>query len=217
MRHAYLCGYEGQPCDSDGYDLSNDYSEPPREQRDNNDFFPFSSCTEFELADFLFHKEQMAGQKISELMDILAAFQEFTDDPDDLGQGPPFANAQDLYDKIDSIDKGDVPWQASAHHFYNMFNNADTDDVLWQAFSVQFKGDIVDETTVPAWKTKSFEVWFCDPLKIAEGQISNKAFACEMDYRPKCVFSRGGRHQYSDFMSGNWAWQQAVHYMAHIN
>jgi Plavaka transposase len=50
----------------------------------------------------------------------------------------------------------------------------------------------------------------CDPLKIAEGQLSNKDFASEMDYSPKQVFSEGGRRQYSNFMSGNWAWQQAV-------
>ena len=51
----------------------------------------------------------------------------------------------------------------------------------------------------------SYDVWFQDPLKIAEEQIGNK------DYSPKRVFSsRTGRRQFSDFMSGNWAWQQAV-------
>jgi hypothetical protein len=180
----------GQPCDDAGYDLPEDSSPPPEEQRANDDYFPYSSRPEFELADFLFRKDQMAGKKISELMDILAALQQITGaEP---GQGPPFTSAQDLYDKIDSTEIGGVSWQA---------------------FSVQFDGDVVEDSEPPRWKTKSYEVWFRDPLKIAEAQIGNKDFGRKMDYGPKRVFSRAGRRQYSDFMSGNWAWNQAVCYI----
>ncbi|KAF8469365.1 hypothetical protein DFH94DRAFT_795797 [Russula ochroleuca] len=184
--HPFL---DGQPCDDAGYDLPNDCSTPPREQCATDDYFPYSSRPEFELADFLFCKEQMGCKKISELMDIWAAFQQSTNSEGDPVEGPPFASTQDLYDKIDSTENGDVSWQA---------------------FSVQYDGDIPNNSAVPRWKTESYNTWFRNPLKIAEAQLGNIDFAHEIDFGLKRVFSsRADRCQYSDFMSGNWAWQQA--------
>jgi hypothetical protein len=95
-------------------------------------------------------------------------------------------------------------------------DRTDSCGVYWQAFSVQFDGGITEGSDGPRWKTQSYEAWFRDPLKIAEGQIGNKDFGHEMDYSPKRAFSRAGKRQFSDFMSGNWAWQQAVSYIASI-
>ena len=129
----------------------------------------------------------MAGSYVSDLMDIWDAYQQIYDiDPT---YGPPFSNSRELYNTIDSTEIGGVPWQA---------------------FTVQFDGEIPNGDEIPPWKTKSYEVWFRDPLKIAEAQIANKDYACEMDYAPKRVFSRARKRQYSDFMSGNWAWEQAA-------
>ncbi|KAF8460137.1 hypothetical protein DFH94DRAFT_641146, partial [Russula ochroleuca] len=101
----------------------------------------------------------------------------------------PFASAQDLYDKINSTEIGDVSWQA---------------------FSVQYDGDIPNNSAVLCWKMESYDTWFRNPLKIAEAQLGNIDFAHEIDFGLKQVFSsRADRCQYSDFMSGNWAWQQA--------
>ena len=46
--------HPGQPCDNDGYDLPEGTSPSPEGERAEDDFFPYSSCAEFELADFLF-------------------------------------------------------------------------------------------------------------------------------------------------------------------
>jgi hypothetical protein len=43
-----------------------------------------------------------------------------------------------------------------------------------------------------------------------EGQLGNRDFKTELDYSPKQVFGKNGKWQYSDFMSGNWVWDQAV-------
>ena len=128
----------------------------------------------------------MAGTKISDLLDIWAAYQQIYDI--DTTNGPPFSSARDLYNTIDSMEVGDV---------------------AWQAFSVEFDGEISGDE-IPPWKKKSYEVWFRDPLKIVEAQIANKDYARKMDYVPKQMFSRAEKRQYSDFMSGNWAWEQAV-------
>jgi hypothetical protein len=135
------------------------------------------------LADFLFRKEQMSGKKIGELMDIWAAYQQ--DKGDDLD--PPFSGAKDLYDTIDATELGDVPWQA---------------------FTVQFSGEIPDD--VPPWMNASYDVWFHDPLLVMEGQLGNKDFTSEIDIAPKRVFSKEGKHQFSDMMTSNWPWDQAV-------
>jgi hypothetical protein len=131
----------------------------------------------------------MAGTKISDLMDIWAAYQQIYDV--NTTCGPPFSSSQDLYNTIDSTEIGDV---------------------AWQAFSVEFDGEISADSGTPPWKRKSYEVWFRDPLKIAEAQIANKDYGREMDYAPKRMFSRARKRLYSDFMSGNWVWEQAARY-----
>jgi hypothetical protein len=96
-------------------------------------------------------------------MDVWVAYQQIYEvDP---AYGPPFSNSQDLYNTIDSTTIGDV---------------------AWQAFSVKFSGKVPNATTGLSWKRKSYEVWFRDPLKIAEAQIANKNYGHEMDYAPKC-------------------------------
>ena len=123
----------------------------------------------------------MPAGNINELMELWAE----NIGPD---RNPPFADKQDLYDTIDSIDLGDVPWQS---------------------FSVSFNGEIREGDTTP-WKHASYEVWFWDPQAILHNQLGNHNFACEMDFAPKEVHDEKGNRWYMDFMSGNWAWRQAV-------
>ena len=111
--------YTGQPCDADGYDLPMGTPPTPQERRADDDYFPYSSRPEFELADLLFRRVQMSGSKISDLMDIWAAYQQIYDvDPT---YGPPFASSQDLYNTIDSTEIGDVAWQAFTVEFDGRF------------------------------------------------------------------------------------------------
>lgn len=131
----------------------------------------------------------MSGKKIDELMDIWAAFNEGD-------TSPPFANSKDLYDVIDAIEVGDV---------------------AWQSFSVKYNGEIPEGSTPPTWKTSAFEVWYRNPLQVLEGQLGNRDFKTELDFAPKQVFAKNGKRQYSDFMSGNWAWDQAVRYMLNFS
>ncbi len=101
---------------------------------------------------------------------------------------PPFSNTDDLYSSIDATTIGSVPWQS---------------------FSVMYQGEIETESP-PSWKTTEYEVFFRDPHEVIKNQLANPDFANEMDFSPKRVTDRQGRRRYQDFMSGNWAWQQAV-------
>lgn len=94
-----------------------------------------------------------------------------------------------LYKSIDAIKQGDVPWEGC---------------------SVKYDGAHPPEgASQPPWMDKKHKVWFRDPLQVLENQIANPDFNGMIDSSPKQVYHRGKR-QYTDLMSGNWAWEQAV-------
>ncbi|KAI9065785.1 hypothetical protein FKP32DRAFT_1567193, partial [Trametes sanguinea] len=144
-----------------------------------DDFFPFLSRPHFELADFLFRKDEMSGSNIDQLMEIMAAFN---------AEGlAPFADADDIYETIDSIELGDVPWKA---------------------FHVTYSGPRPAEN-VPKWMTQTFVVWFRDPRLVLHRQLGNPDYVNQVDYTPKHVFNGDGDRVFQDVMSGDWSWKQA--------
>ncbi|KAF8220320.1 hypothetical protein L208DRAFT_1334445 [Tricholoma matsutake] len=149
----------GWPCDVDGNDLPEGSPPPPPTEQAKEDYYPYQSCADFELADFLFHKDQMSAKKASKLMDIWAAYQQSQGEDLD----PPFSSAENLYNMIDATEVGDIPWQV---------------------FSVQFNGEIPPNDTL-TWMTASYEVWFCDPIQVMESQLGNRDFGSKIDIAPK--------------------------------
>ncbi|PPQ82127.1 hypothetical protein CVT24_012430, partial [Panaeolus cyanescens] len=143
-------------------------------------YTPFATRSSFELADLLYRQTQMSGAQIDKLMEIWAA----STSPD---EDPPFANKQDLYNTIDSIQLGDAPWES---------------------FSLSYNGPVDDNDTTP-WKRQEYDVWFRDPRTVLHNQLSNPDFATEMDYCAKIVRDEFGTRRYSDLMSGQWAWRQS--------
>ncbi|KAF8326273.1 hypothetical protein F5887DRAFT_1197461 [Amanita rubescens] len=146
---------------------------PPWDEPAPNNFSPFQSRESYELADLIFHRNQMSKDEFNCLMQIWAC----TLSPD---RDPPF---QDL---------GGVPWQS---------------------FTVTFKETSDKEPDDAPWKAKSYDVWFRDPREILKLQLGNRDFAGEMDYAPKKVYDREKKkRRYQDFMSAQWAWDQANTY-----
>ncbi|KAI0069429.1 hypothetical protein K474DRAFT_1580037, partial [Panus rudis PR-1116 ss-1] len=153
---------------------------PPPPTRAPNDYAPFASRSQFELADFLYCEEQMGNRKVDELMQIWS-------DSLPEGQSLPFADHEHLLNVIDSIPLGDV---------------------AWQTFSIKYEGELPESGEIPSWMEKEYDIWFRDPRDVIRQQLSNPDFAKHMDYAPKRVY-RDGKREYEDFMSGNWAWNQA--------
>ncbi|CDO78171.1 hypothetical protein BN946_scf184918.g2 [Trametes cinnabarina] len=122
----------------------------------------------------------MSGSKIDELMQLWAC----TLPPD---HDPPFANHEHLYAMIDAISLGEVPWQT---------------------FSITYNGPVPDGP-MPSWMVREYDVWFRDPRLVLHNQYSNPDFAGHMDWSPKRLHLGDGKRQYKDFMSGDWAWEQA--------
>lgn len=100
---------------------------------------------------------------------------------------PPFLNHQEMLTTIDAIDAGDVQWQS---------------------FLAKYHGN-VPPTNPPDWMLKDYTVYFRDPLSVVRNIISNSDFKGQFDYAPYREFEDGKR-RWTDVMSGNWAWKQAV-------
>ncbi|KAF5365298.1 hypothetical protein D9758_005472 [Tetrapyrgos nigripes] len=121
---------DGTPCDIAGDDLPEGSPPSARESLEPDNYSPFNSAVEFELGEFLYQKVEMSGGDIDTLAGILSGLL----GPD---RDLPFTSHEELYATIDDIKQGDVPWES---------------------FSVRYNGDLPDDiSTVPAWKTQSYE------------------------------------------------------------
>ncbi|KAF8328733.1 hypothetical protein F5887DRAFT_897430 [Amanita rubescens] len=172
----------GRPCNSTGEFLPEGTPPPPWNDQSPTNFAPYASRESFQLADLLFRRNQMPEDQIDDLLQIWARTLAPNEDP-------PFANAQHLYSTIDATKLGNIPWNP---------------------FTISFKTEEDEgETDVP-WKLKSYDVWYRDPLEIIKMQLGRRDFVGEIDFAPKEVRdSETNVRRYQDFMSGEWAWEQA--------
>lgn len=150
-------------------------------EKDFPTYHPYSNRIEFEVADFLYHKNQMSAGDIDHLLTLWAA----TLAPH--GDTAPFLNHREMYQKIDATLMGDVPWES---------------------FSVSYQGGPVDGPR-PSWMDVEHVVWFRDPRMLVKNLIANPDFSGEFDFVPYHEYNQG-QHIFGDFMSGNWAWRKAV-------
>lgn len=104
------------------------------------------------------------------------------------GNSVPFKTHEKLYDAIDAIPTGNVKWEK---------------------FIIKYNGPL-PEGDVPHWMTVEHEIYHRDPCLIAKAMLSNRNFDNEIDYAPYREYDANDLQRYHHFMSGNWAWKQAV-------
>ena len=125
----------------------------------------------------------MPGTQVDVLFDLWAA-------SGDNGTEPPFTSHNDLYETIDSIKLGDLPWIC---------------------FTVKYSSPLlVGEVMAPTWMMTEYEVWCCDVWLLMHSQLANPDFDGKVDYSPLQIFGPTSKREWSNVMSGNWAWKQAV-------
>lgn len=100
----------------------------------------------------------------------------------------PFADDADMKAHIDSIKLDDVPWKA---------------------YGIKYTGDQPVTGHASTWMKKNYEVWYRDPRQVVKNMLANQDFEKDFDYVPTKNY-RDGKREWSNFMSGNWAWKQAV-------
>lgn len=171
----------GRPIEPGGLPLT---EEDPL--KDPNDWGPFGTRLRFEAADFLYRVTQMSGGDIDKILQLWSgSILEANSDA-----SGPFTTHRDLYKTIDKADVGEVPWQS---------------------FSLFYEGDRPDIGTTPTWMTAECEVWFRDPRKLIHNILGNPDLTNEVDYVPYHEYvGEKDNHRFHDFMSGDWAWKQAV-------
>jgi hypothetical protein len=175
---------KGLRCDQYGAPLApSPLPEPPTAQA-NNDWSPFTSRAGFELADFLFNEAELSQKKVDRLLEIWAATLVPHDDI------PPISNHHHLHRQIDAVKLGDVKWENTI---------------------LKYNGPPPETTRPPEWKTMEYDVWYRNPREVIRTILSNPDFDGHIDYSPYQEFKEGKR-QYSNMMSGDWAWRQCVNY-----
>ncbi|KAH7924426.1 hypothetical protein BV22DRAFT_1047450, partial [Leucogyrophana mollusca] len=178
--HPYL---NGQPCTAAvRRPLHPRSPPPPAPEKSPDDWTPYRNRIEFELAELLFKRSHMSTSSMDVLFDLWAATLAKHDDV------PPFADHHDFYKVIDSTPLGDV---------------------AWETFSVRYTGER-PENDVPPWMNDEFEVCFRNPHRVIQNMLSNPDYKDEMDFTPFREYNASNdKRQWKDFMSGDWAWQQA--------
>jgi len=150
--------------------------------KSKDDWSPYGSRLEFELAYFLYTHNQMSASHINTLLDLWAA------SLIEVGRPALFSDHKQMYQTIDNTELGDVKWQS---------------------FVVKYTGDQGGD---PApWMNDHYDVWFRDPREVVRNMLANPNFADDMDYRPFREYdTKTSTRHWQDFMSGDWAWRQAV-------
>jgi hypothetical protein len=172
----------GSPCDQTGTFLPAGAQPPPWNNPSRTDYALYSSLESFKLADLLFQRNQMLQHQIDDLMQIWACTLP-------VGHDPPFSGAADMYNTIDSTELGNIPWRS---------------------FTISYHAKDGEDCEA-SWKLKSFNVWFRDPHEVVKSQLARRDFADKMDFAPKEITkSDTNVRHYQNFMSGQWAWEQAV-------
>ncbi|EAU80506.2 hypothetical protein CC1G_11861 [Coprinopsis cinerea okayama7 len=81
-------------------------------------------------------------------------------------------------------------------------------DGAWVSYSVEYHGARRSQNA-PSWMTNKYDLWFRHPLVILEKQLACPDFDGSMDFVPFRESTPDGKRLYTDFMSANWAWDQA--------
>ena len=107
------------------------------------------------------------------------------------------------------LEAGGCPLFSDYKQMYETINNTRLGDVKWQSFTVKYTGDLGADTA--PWMHDDYDVWFQDPHEVMRNMLANPDFANEMDYQPIHEYdTKTSTWWWQDFMSGDWAWRQAV-------
>jgi hypothetical protein len=180
IAYIYTC-ILGEPCNVDGNPLDPNSPEPTINIKDPDDWTPYDSRLAFETAEFAYkHCKMSAGN-----FDILSQLWAASLAPYD--GAPPFASHSDLCKMIDTTPIGGIPWRS---------------------ITLSYNG--IKPDNAPPWMQAEYAVWYRDPYMLFKNMLENPEFADHFDYAPYRRYDTKGDRVYEHFMSGDWAWKQAV-------
>ncbi|KAF5315513.1 hypothetical protein D9758_019033 [Tetrapyrgos nigripes] len=127
---------DSTPCNLGSYNLpENSLPTPIPNDNESNEWAPFQNATEFEFAEFLYHKVQMSAGDIDTLSQFISELM-----APEQSDNVPFHDHWEMYSLIDAICQGDIQWES---------------------FTVKFNSGLPeDQSSLPAWKQQEYQVWF---------------------------------------------------------
>lgn len=179
-----ICYSQGNPCDAEGNDLPPHAPPacPPPTATSSNPWYPFSDRIEFDFANFHFVKCQNSEDKINEALDMWTAQVLAT------GGQAPWSNAKELYETIDAIQEGDAPWVS---------------------YKIRYTGPLPPRAA-PQWMTQEYELCARDTRMVLHQQFESAHFKDHVHYTPYQQFNGEGHRVWSNLMSADLSWKQAV-------
>ncbi|KAJ3474086.1 hypothetical protein NLI96_g12658 [Meripilus lineatus] len=170
-----------RPCDCDGHFLDEGTPPPPRPIPPQNDWSPFENRPAFQFAEFAFEKCHTSAQDINELLRMWQAYNILKGDDSTM-----YDSLNDVLSTIDNIPLGDLPWSS---------------------FNVRYTGPIDEDS--PSWKRHVYTVHTRNTFAVQANFLKNQDFARAFDRVPFRAYAQNGSRQWSNLMSGQWAWKQA--------
>ena len=155
----------------------------PTSEFSTNPWAPFQDCLEFDWAHYHFVQLQ------SSQSDILTGL--------DLWHATVIKHGSDT----------DVPWR-NAHDLYKTINSIQAGVAPWKTYTFSYSGP--KPPTLPQWMEDIYELNTQDVLVVLEQQLATTEFDRQFEYTPYQEFNAQGDRVYSNFMSGHWAFCEAV-------
>jgi hypothetical protein len=143
---------------------------------------PFISRIEFDFAHYHFVEAQSLAGLINKALDLWAAtVVEF-------GGAAPWKNSKELYATIDAIKRSESPWKT---------------------YTVRYQGPR-PLGALPKWMTQTYELCTRDSRQVIHHQLKTTEFKDKINLSPYRQFDSNHQRTWSNLMSADWAWTQAV-------
>ena len=150
---------------------------------DPNPWHPFQDRLAFDWAHYHFIELQSSESKINRGLDLCMAATLKCGG----GSSPPWPSAQEMYSTINAIQEGNAPWK-----------------------TIKFKYNGPCPPTPPKWMLETYELCTWDLRILLHQQLVTTNFSDKIDYVPYRQFNAKGDRTWSNLMSADWAWKQAV-------
>jgi len=102
---------------------------------------------------------------------------------------------------------GEVPWR-TAEDLYSVIDQIQCGDSPWKTYKIRYQGP--RPQTPPKWMTETYELCCRDSRQVLHHQLATSDFKDDFNSVPYRQFTSPGKRVYSNLMSGDWAWNQAV-------
>jgi hypothetical protein len=103
---------------------------------------------------------------------------------------------------------GDAPWKDSAE-LYATIDAIQDGDSPWKLYRIRYKGPR-PLGTPPKWMTETYELCMRDSRHVLHHQLSTVQFKDRFNVAPYRQVNNNGVRTWSNLMSADWAWKQAV-------